>query len=462
MRKAIIVLVILAILGTAGYFGYQEYQRRQAASLEPDFETVTIKRGDISATVSATGSILPEREISLPFKSTGAIVEVRAAVGEKVRAGDVLARLDTTDLKMAVRQAEIGLRQAEAQLAQLQEGPNEVDVAAAQAALASAQSAYRQAQKGPDKDQLAAAQAQVDQAKVQRDQAAQAYDKIKDRPDVGLLPQSLQLQQATIAYETALANYRVAARPTNASQVAAAQAQVAQAQANLDRLSRGASASQLAVAQAGIEQAKLALEQAQRRVADADLVAPWDGTIIAVNAVEGALAQPGQPAFQISDTSRYHLDVLVDEIDIAGISSGQPVTIEIDALPEQTLSGVVQLISPAAQRLQTGGVSYTVRLAIDPTDVALRTGMSATATIIASTRRDVLVAQNRAIQLDRETGRTFVERLISPTETQRVEVRLGLRDDQQSEVREGLGEGDQIAIYNRSTLQRLQEQFGGF
>jgi HlyD family secretion protein len=462
MRKALIVLIVLVGLGASGFFGYQEYQRRQAAAQTPDFETIQVERSDISATVSATGVIQPEREVSLPLKSGGSIVEVRVQVGDLVKAGDVLARLDTADLELAVRQAEIGLQQAEAQLAQLREGPSEVDVAAAQAALDSAKAAYNQALRGPDNDQLAAAQAQVDQAKVQVDQAQQAYDRVRDRPDVGLLPQSLQLQQATIAYETALANYRVAARPTNASQISAAQAQVAQAQASLDRLGRGPSPAQVAVAEAGIEQARLAVEQAQRRVSDASLLAPWDGLVTAVTAVAGAVAQPGQPAIQLADTSQYHLDVQVDEIDIAGIKPGQPVTIEIDALPEQPLSGRVAVISPTAQRLQTGGVSYSVRLGIDPSDAPLRAGMSATATIIASSRQDVLVVPNRAVQLDRESGRTFVERVVGPTETQRVEVRLGLRDDQQSEVREGLGEGDQIGVYTRSSLQRLQEQFGGF
>ncbi len=91
---------------------------------------------------------------------------------------------------------------------------------------------------------------------------------MKDRPDVGLLPQSLQLQQATIAYETAQAQYRVATKNATAAQVAQAQSAIAQAQAGLDRLRKAPSAEQIEIAQASVDQAQITLEQAQNRLAD--------------------------------------------------------------------------------------------------------------------------------------------------------------------------------------------------
>lgn len=460
MRKFISILLIVAVLAAAGWFGYQRVQDARAAAT-PSWEVVKVVRDTILATVSATGAVLPQREASLAFQTTGTVASVEVEVGSQVNAGQVLVRLDTTDLELAVRQAEISLRQAQAQLRQLQEGPSTSDVAAAQAALESAQAAYEQLLRGADKDQLAAARAQVEQAKATLDQAQQAYDRVKDRPDVGLLPQSLQLQQATINYNTAEAQYRVAARGATASQIAAAQAQVVQAQASLDRLQRGPSAEQLAIAQAGEDQAQLALEQAQRRLQNAQLVAPWAGVVTNVTSVVGALAQPAAPAVQLADVSRFHLDVQVDEVDVAGIRPDQPVQIEVDALPDIKFTGRVARVAPAATATVTGGVSYKVRIDIDSVDPALRAGMSATATIIANTLEGVLMIPNRAVQYERETGRTFVERLVNG-EPQRIEVRLGLRDEQRSEVREGLREGDEVIIRNRTGLQQLQQTFSGF
>jgi HlyD family secretion protein len=474
MRKLLIVVLVLAVLGTAGYFAYQEFQKRQAEASKPQYEAVTVRRGDISATVSATAAVLPEREVNLAFAAAGTIRAVNARIGEAIKEGQTLAVLDTTDLELAVKQAEVGLAQAEAQLQQLNEGPNAADVTAAEAALASAQqalasaqAAYQQTIKGPDADTLAAARAQVEQARVQLQQAEQAYDRVKDRPDVGMLPQSVQLQNATIALETAEAQYRAAEKSVTSAQVAAArsqvtaaEAQVAQAEASLDRLNRGASEGQAAVARAGVDQAMLALQQAQRRLEQTKLVAPWDGVVTAVTIVEGGQATPGQPAIRLADTKQFHLDAQVDEVDIAGIEVGQVVRIEVDALPDEKLTGIVGRIAPSAVTTPTGGVTYNVRLDIDPTDAPLLAGMSATATIIATTRADVLLVPNRAIQLERETGRTFVERAVGE-DLERVEVQLGLRDEQFSEVREGVTEGETLAIRSRSGQDQLRDLFGG-
>ncbi len=143
MRKLFIVVLVLAVLGAAGYFGYQEYQKRQAAAAAPAYEPVKVTRGDISATVSATGLVLPEREVNLAFAASGTIDTVKVDVGQAVKAGDVLAALDTTDLELAEKQAQVSIKQAEAQLQQLQEAANTVDLAAAQAALASGQQAVK-------------------------------------------------------------------------------------------------------------------------------------------------------------------------------------------------------------------------------------------------------------------------------------------------------------------------------
>ena len=460
MRRGLIIILLLAALGVAAWFGYQQFTSARAATTT-NWDVVPVRRATIASAVSATGTILPERQANLAFQTAGTVHRIHVEVGQSVTAGQILAELETTDLELAVRQAEITLRQAQAQLMQLDEGPSASELAAATAALESAQAAYQQLLRGPDKDQIAAARAQVEQARVALEQAQQAYDRVKDRPDVGLQPQSLQLQQATINFETAEAQFRVTTRPATAAQLAQAQAQIAQAQANLDRLQRGASAAQREVARASVDQARLALEQAQRRLENAFIRAPWDAIVTAVNLVQGTLVQPGALAIQITDISQYHLDVQVDEVDIANIFPGQPVTIEVDALPDQKLTGSVARVAPAAQIASTGGVTYQVRIAIEHGQAPLRPGMSATATIAAEVRENVLVIPSRAVQIERETGRTFVERLTGG-EPQRVEVRLGLQDEQQVEVREGLSEGDEVIIRLRTGLERLQQTFGGF
>ena len=211
MRRALIIVGVLAVVVVASWFAYDRLGKPKAAAA-PDYETVAVERGDISSTVSATGSVLPEREANLNFQGSGMVKQVAVKVGDQVKTGQVLADLDTADLELAVRQAEVALRQAQAQVNQLKEGPNAVDLKAAQAALDSARSAYQQLLKGADADQVAAAKAQLDQARAALEQAQSAYDRVKDNPMIGMLPQSLQLQNATSSYEAAEANYRIATR----------------------------------------------------------------------------------------------------------------------------------------------------------------------------------------------------------------------------------------------------------
>lgn len=458
MRRMLTVLLIIGAVVALSWFGYQQFGGQRAAA-SPDYDVVTVSRGDITSYVSASGTILPERQANLAFQTAGTIMTVSVQVGDAVKAGQVLAQLDTVDLEMAVRQAQIGQRQAEAQLAQLTVGPNAVDVASAKAALASAQAAYQQVLNGTDADRLAAARAQVEQARVTLDQAQQAYDKVKDFPGVGMLPQSLQLQQTTINYETAQANYRVASRGADQAQIAASQAQVAQAQAALDRLQRGPTKEQIDISQAGLDQARLAVEQAQRRLENARIVAPWDGVVTTVNIVQGTLAQLGAPALLLADHSRFHINVQVDEVDVASVAPNQPVSIEVDALPEQKLSGHVYKVAPSASIDQAGTTTYLVTIHFDSIDPRVRAGMTATANITSSARQGVVLVLNRAVQIDRETGKTYAER---ETELgpERVELRLGLRDEQYSEVREGLAEGDQLIIRRFSSREQLQQVFG--
>ena len=290
------------------------------------------------------------------------------------------------------------------------------------------------------------------------EQAQQQYDKVKDVPGVGMLPQSLQLQQATIGYETAQANYRVTSRGADQAQLAASQAQIAQAQATLDRVQHGPTKEQVDVAQAAVDQAQLAVEQAQRRLENTRLVAPWSGIVTSVAAVEGALAQPGVPALQLADQSQFHINVQVDEVDVVSVAPDQPVNIELDALPEQKWAGHVHTIAPAATVDQAGTTSYVVTVHFDRTDTPVRAGMSATANITSNSRKDVLLVPNQLFRsIANRAGPTSRRRLdLGP---QKVEVRLGLRDEQHSEVREGLSEDDKVIIRKTNSLEQLQKAF---
>ena len=136
MRNFLIFVVIAAVLGVGGWFAYQQYVvPTQAQAQEPAYETVQVEQGPIDSTVNATGSIEPEAEVSLFFRTVGPVANVLASVGDFVEKGQLLAELDTTDLTLALAQSRVQQEISQAQLAKLETPPDALDVAAAQAAV---------------------------------------------------------------------------------------------------------------------------------------------------------------------------------------------------------------------------------------------------------------------------------------------------------------------------------------
>lgn len=481
--------MLVAIIAAGGWFAYDRYLAPiQAQSNTPTYETFTVQRGAIASTVSATGSIEPNDQASLIFRSVGMVSEVMVTVGQSVKSGQLLAQLDTTDLTLALANAKVAQEIAAAQLAKLEAPPDLMDVAAAQAAvevaqagvasaeaaLASAQASYRNLFAGPTDAQQVINEAQLRQAEIALKQAQQAYNKIKDQPDAGMYPQAQQLEQATVNYEVAKAQAAKTVEPVNQAQQAQglnqiaqaqsairqAQAQVVNARNNLDKLLEGPKEEDLTIARAQVKQAQLNVLQAENALANARLVAPIDGVVSQVNIKAGEIANNARPAIVLTDLSQFKMKVLVDEIDVRQVAIGQNVRLSVDALPGAEITGKVTEISPTASNINNV-VAYEVTVVPYATDQPLRVGMSATAIITTANVDDVILAPNRFITVDRNTGEAYVFKMVNG-EPVRQQVELGLRNERESQILAGLQNGDQIAFVTQSSEERLRGAlFGG-
>jgi HlyD family secretion protein len=452
MRRILITLIILSALAIAGLWAYQRFFA-QAEDPVAEREEVVVEEGTLLAVVNATGMVLPEGQTTLTFKGAGRVAEVLAEEGQVVEAGQVLARLETTDLVFSIQQAELALATAQTQYLRLQGPPSEYDRATAEAALESARASYNKLLAGPSEEETKVARANLAQAEATLKQAQAAYDQVADRPEVAMLPQSLQLEQATIAFEAAKANFELATRSPTAAELAGARSAVVQAESSLARLQEGASEEEILLAQLQVQQAQLSLDQARHQLEGTELLAPHGGTITQVGIQEGELTG-GQPAFVLTDLSRYHIEVDVDEIDIGRVAVGQQVTINLDALPGESLAGKIEQIASTAQ-MDSGIVSYRVSIGLLSSDRLLRPGMTANVDIVTESRENVLLVPNRFVSIDRLTGRTSVDKLVG-NEIRPIEIQVGLRDETYSEVLAGLQEGDTIVLVQESSQERLR------
>ncbi len=489
MRRVLIGGLLLALLIVAGWFAYQRvWLPRQAADDVPEFTTAKVERGSIASTVSATGSIAPQLEAALTFRAPGLVNEVFVETGQRVAAGDLLSELDATDLTLALAQAQAAVNVSEAQLAKLETPPSENDllaaqaavevaqtgVAGAEAALEAAQAAYRQVLTPISADQQQVNLAQVRQAEANLQTAQRAYDQIRDFPNAGALPQSAELQRATIAFEVAQAQAALTDEPVTQAEVTSALNQIAQAevslrqaqsnliqaQNNLDTLQEGPDVQDLRIAEAQLQQSRLTVLQAENNLRNTQLTAPFDGVVTRVNVKPNEQVNAGLPAVVVTDLDNLEMTILVDEIDVRQLAPGQSARIRVDALPEDELAGVVTEIAPTAE--DVGGViAYPVTIVPDLGAAPVRAGMSGTAFITTADVNDAVLLPNRYIQLDRETDQAFVYKMVDG-EPVLQEVELGLRNERVSQILAGLDDGDEVALVTRSSEDALRGAlFGG-
>jgi len=445
MKWLVIVLGLMVAIGA--YFGYRNFLAPVAAT--PTAEVQLLPQASISSSiVSAEGFVVPGRWAELSFKVPGRVAEVLVKEGDTVRAGQLLARLDNIEARAAViaaenavKQAEANVQQAEADVQQAQTGVDRAKAAleVAKAALLSAQAQLAQVKRGATPEQIAQAEAAVQTARARLNQIlagarpedieaqaavmlkaeaalrrAQAeYDKIAWADNKGESPQALALEQATLDYQAAKAQYErlkrgptpeevaiaragvaeakaalavVKAGPT-AEQIAVAEAAVVQAEANVQQAEAGvpaaeavvvAAKAQRASAQAALETAHSNLDTARDKLADYDLTAPFDGVVSHVKIRSAEVVGAGIPVISLGDNSTWYVDTDdLSELDIVSVALGQQAVVRVDALPSKEIEGIVTKITPRSET-KRGDVTYTVTIELKNADaLPLKWGMTA-------------------------------------------------------------------------------------
>lgn len=191
------------------------------------------------------------------------------------------------------------------------------------------------------------------------------------------------------------------------------------------------------------------LENAKEELMKTEILAPFDGTIVDVGVKENdqlsAFDYSSITAVHLVDTKTIKMEGVVDEIDIYKVEVGQDAIITVDALPDVELKGKVTFISPFGTE-ETGVVEFAVTISLEPTEIDLRGGLTATADIIVEKHENVLLLPNRAIK--GSPGDYWVEVVIDEAtgETEKRQVELGAEGEKFTEVISGLTEGEKVMV----------------
>jgi HlyD family secretion protein len=465
--KSIVITIIVLLAAVALVFAGSQLMGGSQADADEGIQTVVVERGTLRASVDATGSVVPETRLELNFESAGRVAEIMVEEGDQVEAGEVLARLDTADLEQALIQAQASLAINEAQLAQTEDGASAEELASAWASLESALANYEEVKAGPSQEDITVAKADMENARIALEKAQADYDKISWQAGIGATYEAQALQQASVDYERARAQYELTVGHPTDSELKQAAAQVAQAQATLAALEEQPTPEDLAIARAQVTQAQSSLTQAQLNLEDATLMAPFAGTVADVNIEVGQMVNSSTPVVVLTNLTNHYVDLYIDETEIGQVRVGQPAVITLDAFPDEEIEGKVMAIKSVGT-VSGGIVTYEVRVEIAPTEVPAKPDMTASATVVVEEKGNVLLIPNRAIR--REGDVEYVEVLPSTssgqragTEVRRVAIATGASNDTVTEVTGGLEEGDAVVtdVVRDTEFQGPMGMFGG-
>lgn len=457
-KRFFILLMVVALISG----GLAAATRAQTTPTATTVETGQVSTATLSSVVESSGSASPVAEVTLAFGTSGTIERVNVSIGDRVKSGDVLAELDTSDLELAVAQAEQSYLSQQAAYS-LTLVPDANEVTAAQLAMSNAAANYKLAQQKyqvNSTDSVSLSCDNLDSAKQAYDDAVTAYNnyianwRVQVNGSAEISPQKAQLDRATASYEQAIASCNLTKSSVNTSGITSAYAALVQAKANLDELLNPAERI-VAAAQIKLEQAQLSLTMAREALDDAKIIAPFEGVVTALTAVVGGSG--GSATLAVMDDSQYHVDVLIDETEISQVQAGQQAKITFDALPDVTVTGSIGRVDPSGT-VSNGVVNYLVRVNLDPTDAALRTDMTANVSIVIDTHTNVMAVPGTAIRTD--TTGYYINVVGADGTAQRVDVTTGYTDGELTEISGEVQVGDTVYLGELTTTTATTQQRG--
>lgn len=530
-KKLLWIVPLVLVLAVGGYFAYKTWFAPKAVvETTSEVQTATVTKGDLSITATGSGQLVASAEVNLTFSVSGVLEELHVAVGDEVKAGNVLGRINAASARQNVASAELQVLQAEqalavaqaqAELAVLQAQanlnsaqtaldellnwePDEEEIALAKANLVSAQTSYNNTVAKAGVDQTISSRVSLEQAIANLTNAQESYtNAMSPDRDWEKDIETTRSNAANAVYnaqqslEIAQANYKLSTINSTTADIQSAKAQLLNVQSALEEAETPPDDAEITAAQIAVQQMALALEQAKLALAETGagtaiaareaelaleqakinlataqetlsgttLVAPFDGTVTAINCTVGetcngtavALANLGMPV----------VEFWVEEADMSSAAKGNAVRIIFEALPDYEYYGEIYRVDPVLTTV--GGTSAvqlwaTVDTAAYP--VKLLGGMNADVEIVAGEALNAVLVPVQALR-DMGNGQYAVFVMKSDGELEMRSVEIGLMDFVNAEVKSGLESGEMVTLAEQASSSttirsdiNTQTQFG--
>jgi HlyD family secretion protein len=519
MMRWIFVSILLLFLALLIGWRIQQKQAQVAQQADmqkkrfgaaPSVQFAPVSLSTIDNTFMATGTVEAPLDVKLAPQITGPVHYLQVKEGDRVRKGQVLVRIDPTEVEATVRQQQAAVAEAQYRLAQAQLNQTPTDTAVhtqirqQEAEVASAKADYEQVQQNYQAQLAAAAaslidaqgkidnasaavanaQSAINSAQANLDNATTKYNRVLDlykqgyiaAQDVDDAKTTVSVQQSAVAVAQGQLRAATAQRDSVVAQkqsaeqqasivktkgkadIEASHSQLLKAQASLEyakanSVQTPAYQQSLSALREGVKAAQASLAVAQSRRADTVLIAPMEGVVTDRFLDPGGMAVSGQPILTIQFLHQVWATVAVPEAVYVKLHVGQPTKVEFDSLPNEAFTASIIQLNPAANLTSR---QFTVRVLLDNAQNRFKPGMFARVTFITEHAEKALAVPLEAIQNDK-SGETFVNVVNSQNIIEHRTVVTGISDANQIAILTGVKPGEKVVTMSSFPVRDGQE-----
>ncbi|MCY6369053.1 efflux RND transporter periplasmic adaptor subunit [Clostridium ganghwense] len=410
LKRIVSSIGICSILFISGC-GVENKVLSTAKAVNPKMTSVVVNKvvkGDISKKVVYIGKIEPKQKISVVSKIPGVVQEVNFDIGDMVKKGDALFKIDDRDIRNSIEDLQAQIESSEISI-QTQEKQIE-------------------SLKGSQfENQLNQLNQNLKMAQIQCDEAKNNLEDVKKLFKEGIVPQN-DLTKSENAYkkaktslESAQKAYDLMINSINEENVEKAQKQLEQAKLNKERL-------------------EIALKNAQNKLNDTIIKSPIDGVISKKQIEAGEMVGNNSIPFEIVQTDKVYVDAKLSEQYIDEIKKNSSAEIYIDSVSDKAFKGQIKYVSPAADERE---LTYLVRIEVDNKQNLLNPGMFCEAHFNVENKSNAVLVPTEAVL--QEEGKNYVFIAKENSLAQKIVVKTGLQNEKNTEILSGL-KGEEIII----------------
>jgi len=399
-KKLIIAGIVLAVIAVGSISIFSKSKTVEVKQDVKNVKTQKVTTGTISTNIEYASNLKPEKEVIVLPKAGGKVATVDVNVGDKVSVGQTLFTLETTDYAAQLEQSQAGLSAASANLERTSD------------------SGYTQ--------QLLQAEQMLGKLQIQYNTVKDSYDRT----------QTLYSAEAVSKKELDDAK----------SQYDAITIDLKNAEDNLNLLKSKSGPQATKAAEAAVEQAQAGVDAVQNQINNATITAPIAG-VVSEKAVEvGQFASGQAGSVTVIDYSNLTAEINVPDKMLAQIKVGQSVQVDINALPDKKIVGVIDNISPNTSSKNN---FYVVKVKIDNSNDDIKSGMFAKISLSAENKSNILMVPNETIKMENGVNYLYT---VDNGQVKKISDETGISNEKFTEIKSSIEEGLDVITEGQNLL----------